>query len=105
MLVPLMAVVLSERGFGPAFVGRFGAMPWLGILCATPFVARRVHRVGRGGALWISGAVPLVAGLGFVATDSIPAWFALWFVAGPRANARALTTPAAARSAPATPPT
>lgn len=82
MLVPLMAVVLSERGFGPAFVGLFGAMPWLGILCATPFVAWLVHRIGRGAALWISGAVPLAAGLGFLATDSIPAWFALWFAGG-----------------------
>jgi MFS family permease len=82
MLVPLMAVVLSERGFGPAFVGLFGAMPWLGILCATPFVAWLVHRIGRGAALWISGAVPLAAGLGFLATDSIPAWFVLWFAGG-----------------------
>jgi len=82
MLVPLMAVVLAERGFGPAFIGLFGAMPWLGILCATPFVARLVQQVGRGAALWISGAVPLVAGLGFLATDSIPAWFALWFAGG-----------------------
>jgi MFS family permease len=82
MLVPLMAIVLADRGFGPAFIGLFGAMPWLGILCATPFVARLVHRLGRGAALWISGAVPLVAGLGFLVTDSIPVWFALWFAGG-----------------------
>lgn len=82
MLVPLMAIVLAERGFGPAFIGLFGALPWLGILCATPFVARLVHRLGRGAALWISGVVPLAAGLGFLATDAIPAWFALWFAGG-----------------------
>ncbi len=82
MLVPLMAVVLSDRGFGPAFIGLFGAMPWLGILCATPFVARVVHRVGRGAALWISGVVPLVASLGFLVTDAIAAWFVLWFAGG-----------------------
>jgi MFS family permease len=82
MLVPLMAVVLSGRGFGPAFVGLFGAMPWLGILCATPFVAHLVHRVGRGAAMWISGTVPLVAGVGFLLTDAIAVWFVLWFAGG-----------------------
>ena len=82
MLVPLMTLVLGERGHGPAFVGLFAAMPWIGILCATPFVARVVAGVGRGAALWISGAVPLAAALGFLATDAVAVWFVLWFVGG-----------------------
>jgi MFS family permease len=82
MLVPLLAVQLVERGHGPAFVGLFGALPWIGILVATPFVSRFVVRHGRGAALWVSGLVPLGCALGLLATDDLRAWFVLWFVGG-----------------------
>jgi MFS family permease len=79
MLTPWLTLRLSELGAPASLIGLFAASAWIGILLVTPWASAITRALGRRGALWLSGAVPVVAALGFaVPLESTSAWI-LWF--------------------------
>lgn len=86
MLTPWLVLRLTEHGAAPALVGLFAASAWLGILLVTPLAAALTRRLGPRRTLWLSGAVPVLAGLGFAlpwqGQATLILWFALKLAAG-----------------------
>jgi MFS family permease len=79
MLTPWLILRLSEQQAPTALIGLFAASAWVGILLVTPFASALTRALGRRRALWLSGAVPVVAGIGYGLPLEGSAALALWF--------------------------
>ncbi|WP_334133760.1 MFS transporter, partial [Tepidimonas sp.] len=86
MLTPWLVLRLTAQGTPTALTGLFAASAWVGILLMTPFASALTRALGRRRALWLSGTVPVLAGLGYAlplpADTALPLWFALKLLAG-----------------------
>ena len=79
MLTPWLILRLTEQGAPTALIGVFTASAWVGILLVTPFASALTRALGRRPALWLSGAVPVLAGIGYGLPLEGSAALALWF--------------------------
>ncbi len=81
-LVPLMALVLEERGTNPVLIGLVAAANPIGVIIAAPLVAPIVRRLGTANAMILAsvGAVITVAALPVL--DSLVGWLLLRFLNG-----------------------
>jgi hypothetical protein len=79
MLMPWLLLRLKGLDVSTALAGLFAASGWVGIFLVTPFASAVTRRLGRRPTLWLSGAVPVLAGLGFGATLGWEAGLWLWF--------------------------
>lgn len=81
-LVPLMALVLEERGTSPVLIGLIAAANPVGVIIAAPFVASVVRRFGTADSLILAslGAIATVGALPYL--DSAVGWLLLRFVNG-----------------------
>lgn len=79
MLTPWLILRLTEQGAPTALIGVFAASAWVGILLVTPFASALTRALGRRPALWLSGAVPVLAGIGYGLPLEGSAALALWF--------------------------
>lgn len=79
MLTPWLILRLTELGAPTALIGVFAASAWAGILLVTPFASALTRALGRQRTLWLSGAVPVVAGIGYGLPLEGSAALALWF--------------------------
>lgn len=86
MLTPWLVLRLTEQGAPTALIGLFAASAWIGILLVTPFASAITRALGRRRTLWLSGAVPVVAGIGYglplEGATALTLWFALKMLAG-----------------------
>lgn len=86
MLTPWLILRLTELGAPTALIGLFAASAWVGILLVTPFASALTRALGRRPTLWLSGAVPVLAGIGYglplEGTAALVLWFALKVLAG-----------------------
>ncbi|TSE34835.1 MFS transporter [Tepidimonas charontis] len=86
MLTPWLVLRLTTLGAPTALIGLFAASAWVGILVVTPFASALTRALGRQRTLWLSGAVPVLAGLGYAlplpTEAALPLWFALKLLAG-----------------------
>ncbi|MFN3611235.1 MFS transporter [Tepidimonas sp.] len=79
MLTPWLILRLTEQGAPTALIGVFAASAWAGILLVTPFASALTRALGRRPTLWLSGAVPVLAGVGYGLPLEGSAALALWF--------------------------
>lgn len=79
MLTPWLILRLTELGAPTALIGLFAASAWVGILLVTPFASALTRALGRRPTLWLSGAVPVAAGIGYGLPLEGSAALALWF--------------------------
>ena len=82
MLSPLLLLMLTDAQVSSTVAGLFAATTWAGIFIITPFASQLIRYIGRRQAMWLASAAPLVAALGFMATDLMWVWFALELLAG-----------------------
>ena len=79
MLTPWLILRLKSADVPTALAGLFAASGWLGIFLMTPFASAVTRRLGRRPTLWLSGAVPVVAGVAFGLTQGLAQGLVLWF--------------------------
>lgn len=82
MLAPWLLLRLKGLDLPTWLAGLFAATAWLGIFLVTPFASAVTRALGRRPTLWLSGLVPVLAGLAFGLTDALPLWFAMQLLAG-----------------------
>ena len=82
MLSPLLLLMLKQAAVSTTVAGLFAATTWLGIFIMVPFASMVTRAMGRRQTMWLTSALPLLAALGFFATDRLWLWFALALVAG-----------------------
>ena len=88
MLTPWLILQLKGAEVSTAVAGLFAASGWLGIFLMTPFASAVTHRLGRRPTLWLSGAVPALAGVVFGLSSALPLWFALKLLMGTASGLR-----------------
>lgn len=88
MLAPWLLLRLKGAELPTALAGLFAATGWLGIFLMSPFASAVTRALGRRPTLWLSGAVPVLAGLVFGLSDSLPLWFAMQLLAGTASGLR-----------------
>ncbi len=82
MSVPLLTIILKDRGVSAGEIGIFAAMPWFGLLAVSPILPFLMRHLGLAWATLLGvllGAVSLVL---FAATASLPVWYVLYFLQG-----------------------
>lgn len=79
MLTPWLILRLTALGAPEALIGLFAASAWVGILLVTPFASALTRWLGRRPTLWLSGAVAVIAGIGYGLPVEGSAALALWF--------------------------
>ncbi len=82
MLAPWLLLRLKGLDLPTWLAGLFAATAWLGIFLVTPFASAVTRALGRRPTLWLSGLVPVLAGLAFGLTEALPLWFAMQLLAG-----------------------
>ena len=84
--VPLLSLILEDRGFGGTLIGSQTAVQSAAIVLISPFLPRYMARIGP--AILMLGAilVSLVAFLLLAVMPSVSAWFVLRFVIGAAAS-------------------
>jgi MFS family permease len=82
MLTPFLILRLNADGVSTAVVGLFAATAWLGVFLMTPFASAITRRLGRRPTLWLAALVPVLSTVGFLVTDSLPAWFVFNLIGG-----------------------
>ena len=82
MLSPWLLLMLKEAQVSTTAAGFFAATTWLGVFVITPFASALTQKVGRRPAMWLASVVPLLAAIGFFATDILWVWFVLQLLAG-----------------------
>lgn len=81
-LSPLLALTLETRGIDAWLIGLNSSMASVGIVCATFFTPKLIHRWGPVNALFI-GSITVFACMGLLAVfDELFLWFVLRFVMG-----------------------
>ena len=88
MLMPLLLLRLHDAGVSTALAGVFVATGWIGIFLITPFASAITQRMGRRPSLWMAAFVPLLAIVGFLATDALAVWFVCILIEGMAAGLR-----------------
>lgn len=81
-LVPLMSLVLEERGIDTAMIGLNSSMFPLAVLVVTPFLPRLAARLGTLASMLLGLSVTVAAVLLLPALPQLWAWFVLRFVIG-----------------------
>ena len=82
MLAPWLLLRLKGLDLPTWLAGLFAATAWLGIFVVTPFASAITRALGRRPTLWLSGLVPVLAGLVFGLTQALPLWFGMQLLAG-----------------------
>ena len=82
MLAPWLLLRLKGAEVPTWLAGLFAATAWLGIFLVTPFASALTRRLGRRPTLWLSGLVPVLAGLAFGLSDELAFWFGMQLLAG-----------------------
>ena len=82
MLAPWLLLRLKGADLPTWLAGLFAATAWLGIFIVTPFASALTRALGRRPTLWLSGLVPVLAGLAFGLSDELPFWFGMQLLAG-----------------------
>lgn len=82
MLAPWLLLRLKGAEVPTWLAGLFAATAWLGIFLVTPFASALTRRLGRRPTLWLSGLVPVLAGLAFGLSDELVFWFGMQLLAG-----------------------
>ena len=81
-LMPLMALRLAHQGVGAGVIGLNTAMSPLAILAVGPFLPRLIARLGTLASICYGLSAAAVTVLLLPAFPTLPAWFALRFLAG-----------------------
>lgn len=82
MLSPWLLLMLKDREVSTTLAGLFAATTWLGVFVITPFASALTQQMGRRFAMWLASVVPLLAAIGFLATEVLWVWFVLQLLAG-----------------------
>jgi MFS family permease len=88
MLAPWLLLRLKGADVSTAMAGLFAATAWMGIFLMTPFASAVTRLLGRRPTLWLSGTVPVLAGVVFGWSDSLPLWFGMQLLAGTASGLR-----------------
>ncbi len=81
-LVPLMSLILEERGVDTALIGLNSSMFPLAVLLVTPFLPRLVARLGTMTSILLGLAITVAAVLLLPVLPQLSAWFVLRFLIG-----------------------
>ena len=81
-LAPWLLLRLKEAELATWLAGLFAATAWLGIFLVTPFASAVTRALGRRPTLWLSGLVPVLAGLAFGLSEDLSFWFGMQLLAG-----------------------
>src|SRR5512145_2614764 len=81
-LVPLMSLILEERGVDTAAIGLNASMFPLAVLLVTPYLPRFAARIGTLRSMVLGLAVAIAAVLLLPVFPQLWAWFALRFAIG-----------------------
>jgi MFS family permease len=81
-LVPLMALILEQRGIDAAVIGLNSSMFPLAVLLVTPYLPRVVARIGTMQSILLGLAITVAAVLLLPLFPQLWAWFALRFIIG-----------------------
>lgn len=82
MLTPWLLLRLKGADLPTWLAGLFAATAWLGIFLVTPFASAVTRTLGRRPTLWLSGLLPVLAGLAFGLTQDLRLWFVVQLLAG-----------------------
>lgn len=82
MLSPWLLLMLKDREVSTTMAGLFAATTWLGVFVITPFASALTQRLGRRPSMWLASLVPVLAAVGFLATEVLWVWFVLQLLAG-----------------------
>ncbi len=82
MLAPWLLLRLKDADLPTWLAGLFAATAWAGIFLVTPFASAVTRRLGRRPTLWLSGLLPVLAGLVFGLADQLWLWFGMQLLAG-----------------------
>ncbi|MEO0003319.1 MAG: hypothetical protein RLZZ22_1011 [Pseudomonadota bacterium] len=82
MLAPWLLLRLKDADLPTWLAGLFAATAWAGIFLVTPFASAVTRRLGRRPTLWLSGLLPVLAGLVFSLADDLRLWFGMQLLAG-----------------------
>ncbi len=82
MLSPLLLLLLKKAAVSNTVGGLFAATTWMGIFIITPFASTITQALGRRTTMWLASGLPLLAAVGFLATDTLWVWFLLELLAG-----------------------
>ena len=82
MLAPWLLLRLKDADLPTWLAGLFAATAWAGIFLVTPFASAVTRRLGRRPTLWLSGLLPVLAGLVFGLADELWLWFGMQLLAG-----------------------
>ena len=82
MLAPWLLLRLKGADLPTWLAGLFAATAWLGIFLVTPFASAVTRALGRRPTLWLSGLLPVLAGLAFGLTQDLRLWFVVQLLAG-----------------------
>lgn len=84
--VPLLSLILADRGFGGTLIGSQTAVQSAAILLVSPALPRYMGRTGPAVLMLGAIALSIVAFLLLAVLSSVPAWFGLRFVIGAAAS-------------------
>ncbi len=82
MLAPWLLLMLKTAEVSTTTAGFFAATTWLGLFVITPFASALTQKLGRRPAMWLASVTPLLAAMGYLATDTLWIWFLLQLLAG-----------------------
>lgn len=82
MLAPWLLLRLKDADLPTWLAGLFAATAWAGIFLVTPFASAVTRRLGRRPTLWLSGLLPVLAGLVFGLANELWLWFGMQLLAG-----------------------
>ena len=82
MLAPWLLLRLKDAELPTWLAGLFAATAWAGIFLVTPFASAVTRQLGRRPTLWLSGLLPVLAGLVFSLSDALGLWFGMQLLAG-----------------------
>lgn len=82
MLAPWLLLMLKTAEVSTTTAGFFAATTWLGLFMITPFASALTQKLGRRPAMWLASVTPLLAAMGYLATDTLWIWFILQLLAG-----------------------
>lgn len=82
LTLPLLAIMMEQRGASALFIGANSAMPALSMLLVTPFIPRIIARVGTMRLLMACLALSICTLTAFRLIDNLWVWFPIRFLNG-----------------------
>lgn len=82
LTMPLLAIILENRGVSATMIGLNSAMPALALLVVTPFIPRLLRRLGTFPFLAANLVIAAGSLLALKQFDSLESWFVLRFILG-----------------------